>query len=75
MTNVGVAGTMLMLSLITPAQRMQAEESFSRKEVQKLSPEERQEIELRLVRAMQAMREGQINTAQLNQILNLGRER
>lgn len=75
LTNVGVAGTMLMLSLITPAQRMQAEESFSRKEVQKLSPEERQEIELRLVQAMQAMREGQINTTQLNRILNLGRER
>ncbi len=75
LTNVGTAGIMLMLSLITPAQRMQAEQSFSKKEVQKLSPKERQEIELRLIRAMQAMRDGQINTAQLNQILNLGRER
>ncbi|MBR4926836.1 MAG: hypothetical protein IKY98_00765 [Alphaproteobacteria bacterium] len=75
LTNVGTAGVMLMLSLITPAQRMQAEQSFSQKEVQKLSPKERQEIELRLIRAMQAMREGQINTAQLNQILDLGRSR
>lgn len=75
LTNVGTTGMMLVLSLITPAQRMKAEESFSKKEVQKLSPKERQEIELRLLQAMQAMRDDQITTARLNQILNLGRMR
>ncbi len=69
--HISRAGTLLMMSLMTEKQRMAAEQSFSEKEVAKLSPKEREEIRLNVVRAIAAIHDKQGDARRLNHILGL----
>ena len=69
--NVGRAGTLLMMSLMTKQQRMAAEQSFSEKEVAMLSPKERDEIQLNIVRAITEIHDKKADARCLNHILGL----
>lgn len=69
--HISRAGMLLMMSLMTEKQRMAAEQSFSEKEVAKLSPKEREEIRLNVVRAIAAIHDKQADSRRLNHILGL----
>lgn len=69
--NISRAGTFLMMSLMTPQQRMAAEYSFSEKEVALMSPKEREELQLNVVRAITAIHDKQADSRRLNHILGL----
>ena len=69
--HISRAGMLLMMSLMTEKQRMAAEQSFSEKEVAKLSPKEREEIRLNVVRAIAAIHDKQGDARRLNHILGL----
>ena len=69
--NVSRAGTFLLMSLMTPKQRIEAERSFSEKEVALMSPKEREELQLNVVRAMTAIHDKQADSRRLNHILGL----
>lgn len=75
LSNIGEKGMALMMGLMTPEQRIQAEQSFAKKQVRALSVAEREAIEQRVMAAIQSIRAGQTNAMQLNRILDLGRER
>ena len=69
--NVSRAGTFLLMSLMTPKQRIEAERSFSEKEVALMSPKEREELQLNVVRAIAAIHDKQADSRRLNHILGL----
>lgn len=75
LSHIGRAGVALVLGLMRPDQRLKAEESFSRRAVREINPDERAAIEQRLVQAMQQMRTPQVDIHQMNYILGLGMER
>lgn len=68
------AGMALLKSLMTPQQRIQAEQSFANKAVRALSAAEHEAIANRLNRVMGAMKETHLNAFQMNKMLCLGRE-
>lgn len=68
------AGLDLIQSLMTPSQRIQAEQSFAAKAMKALSPAEHEAIAERLTRVMGAMRETKLNVFQMNKMLCLGRD-
>lgn len=69
--NVSRAGAFLVMSLMTEKQRIAAEQSFSEKEVAVLSPQEREAIQLNIVRAISAIHDKQADSRRLNHILGL----
>lgn len=75
LSHIGSAGIALVLGLMRPEQRLQAEESFSKRAVRVIAPAERAQIEQRLLQAMQALRTPQADVHKMNQILALGVER
>lgn len=75
LSNIGENGVALVMGLMSPEQRMQAEKSFAQKQVRTLSVDEREVIERRIMDAMHSIHAGKTNSAQLNRILDLGRER
>lgn len=75
LSGIGKKGVLLMLSLMTPAQRMAAERSFSTKNLHEISPAERIEIEMRIMQAIHAIRSKNTDAHYLNHILQLGHER
>lgn len=73
--NVSRGGMLLMASLNTEKQRMAAEQSFSEKEVAMMTPAEREEICLKVVRAIADIHENKADSRRLNHILGLGHTR
>ena len=73
--NVSRAGTFLLMSLMTPKQRIDAERSFNEKEVALMSSKEREELQLNVVRAITAIHDKQVDSRYLNHILCLERTR
>ena len=73
--NVSRAGTFLLMSLMTPKQRIDAERSFNEKEVALMSSKEREELQLNVVRAITAIHDKQVDSRYLNHILGLERTR
>ncbi|MBR5129821.1 MAG: hypothetical protein IKV03_01160 [Alphaproteobacteria bacterium] len=69
--NVGKSGMFLMMSLMDEKQRINAERSFSEKEVKAMSPKERADIEENIVRAITAIHDKQVDSRRLNHILGL----
>lgn len=69
--NISRSGALLMMSLMTKRQRMAAEQSFSEKEVALMSPKEREEFQLNVVRAITEIHDKQADSRRLNHILGL----
>lgn len=65
-------GMLLMMSLMTPENRMRAQQSFSKQEEEELSGRERSEITNRIIQAINFIHDKKMNARQLNQILQLG---
>lgn len=69
--HVGMGGMFLLKGLISEQQRMEAERSFSEREVAMMSEQEREAIKLNIVRAISAIHDKQADSRRLNHILGL----
>lgn len=74
LTHIGTAGVALVKGLLTPMQRAAAQDSFDKRQIQPITPTERQQIEMRLDKALMAMNDKTPDSTRLNRLLGL-RER